>query len=30
MDYTDLIDSCQAHMPVQFASNIEFIYQMCH
>ena len=24
MNYTDLIDSCQAHLPVQYASNIEF------
>ena len=25
MNYTALIDSCQAHLPVQYASNIEFI-----
>ena len=26
----NLINSCQAHLPVQFASNIEFIRQMWH
>ena len=25
MNYTHLIDSCQAHTPVQYASNIELI-----
>ena len=25
----NLIDSCQAHLPVQFTSNIEFVRQMC-
>ena len=31
MNYTklNLIDSCQAHLPVQFALNIEFIRQIC-
>ena len=24
MNYTNLIDSCQAHLPVQYASYIEF------
>ena len=27
MNYTHLIDSCQAHFPVQYASNIELIRQ---
>ena len=25
MNDTNLIDTCQAHLPVQYASNIEFI-----
>ena len=29
MKYTYLIDSCQAHLPVQYTSNIEFIRQKC-
>ena len=28
MNYINLIDSCQAHLPVQYASNIKFIRQM--
>ena len=27
MNYTNLIDSCQAHLPVQYASNIKHIRQ---
>ena len=27
MNNTNLIDSCQAHLPVQYASNIELIRQ---
>ena len=27
MNYTNLIDSCQAHLPVHYSSNIEFIRQ---
>ena len=27
MNYTNLIDSCQAHLTVQYASNIELIRQ---
>ena len=27
MNYTYLIDSCQAHLHVQYTSNIEFIRQ---
>ena len=27
MNYTNLIDSCQAHLPMQYASNIELIRQ---
>ena len=27
MNYTNLIDGCQAHLPVQYASNIELIRQ---
>ena len=30
MKYTHLIDSCQAHLPVQYASNITFIRQKWH
>ena len=30
MNYTKFDRSCQAHLPVQFASNIEFIRQMWH
>ena len=30
MKYTKLIDSCQAHMPVQYASKIEFIRHKWH
>ena len=26
----NLIDCCQAHLTVQYASNIEFICQKCH
>ena len=26
MNNTNLIGSCQAHLPVQFASNIEFLH----
>ena len=26
----NLIDSCQAHLPVQYALNIEFICKKCH
>ena len=26
----NLIDNCQAHLPVQYASNIEFIHQKWH
>ena len=25
----NLTDSCQAHLPVQYASNIEFIHKKC-
>ena len=25
MNYTNLIDNCQAHLPMQYASNIELI-----
>ena len=28
MNDINLIDSCQAHLPVQYASNIEFICQL--
>ena len=27
MNYMNLIDSCQAHLPVQYALNTEFIRQ---
>ena len=27
MNYTHLIDSCQAHLPVQYPSNIELIFR---
>ena len=27
MNYTNLIDSCQVHLPVQYAANIELIRQ---
>ena len=27
INYTNLIDSCQAHLPMQYTSNIEFISQ---
>ena len=27
INYTNLIDSCQAHLPVQYASNIELVCQ---
>ena len=27
MNYIDLIDNCQAYLPVQYASNIDFIRQ---
>ena len=30
MNYTYLIDSCQAHMPMHFPSNIKFIHQKCY
>ena len=30
MNNANLTDSCQAHLPVQCASNIEFIRQMWH
>ena len=30
MNCTNLIDSCQAHLPVQHASNIELIRQKWH
>ena len=30
MEDINLIDSCQAHFPVQYASNIEFIRQKWH
>ena len=30
MNYTNLNDSSQAHLPVQYASNIEFIRQKWH
>ena len=29
MNDLTLIDSCQAHLPVQYASNIEFTRQKC-
>ena len=30
MNYTNLIDSCQAHLPLQYAPNIELIRQKEH
>ena len=30
MNYTNMIDSCQAYLPVQYASNIELIRQKLH
>ena len=30
MNYRNLIDSCQAHLPAQCASNTELIRQKCH
>ena len=30
MNDINFIDSCQAHLPVQYASNIEFIRQKWH
>ena len=30
MNDINLIDNCQAHLPVQYASNIKFICQKCH